>query len=133
MSELFEWNAATYGLKVPEMDSEHEVLIGYMNRLHVLYQQNASTAQLSAALDLLVKFTVKHFADEEAYMAKLGFPELKIHAGVHKQLLDRVGSHVEKFRSSGKLTEDFFNFLTFWLKAHIRGVDTKYAKHSAAA
>ena len=133
MSELFEWNAATYGLNVPEMDSEHQVLIGYMNRLYELHQKNAPTAELSTALDALVKFTVKHFADEEAYMAKLGFPELKVHAGVHKQLLDRVAGHVETFHSSGKLTDAFFNLLTFWLKAHIRGVDTKYAKHAAVA
>jgi len=39
MSELFEWNPATYGLKVPEMDSEHQVLIGYMNRLYELHQK----------------------------------------------------------------------------------------------
>jgi hemerythrin-like metal-binding protein len=133
MSELFEWNAATYGLKVPEMDSEHQMLIGYMNKLYALHQKNASTAELTAALDALVKYTVKHFADEEAYMAKTGFPGIKTHAGVHKQLLEQVGTHVEAFRRSGKLTDAFFNFLTFWLKAHIRGVDTRYAKHSAVA
>jgi hemerythrin-like metal-binding protein len=133
MPELFEWNAATYGLKVPEMDSEHQVLIGYMNRLYELHQKNAPTKELSTALDALVNYTVKHFADEEAYMAKLGFPGLKVHAGVHKQLLDRVGGHVATFRSEGKLTDAFFNLLTFWLKAHIRGIDTKYATHAAVA
>jgi len=133
MSELFEWNAATYGLNVPEMDSEHKTLIAYMNQLHELHQRDASNAELGAALDKLVKFTVKHFADEEAYMAKVGYPGLKTHAGVHKQLLDQVGAHVQAFRDGGKLTADFFNFLTFWLKAHIRGIDAKYAKHSAVA
>jgi hemerythrin-like metal-binding protein len=109
------------------------MLIGYMNKLYALHQKNASTAELTAALDALVKYTVKHFADEEAYMAKTGFPGIKTHAGVHKQLLEQVGTHVEAFRRSGKLTDAFFNFLTFWLKAHIRGVDTRYAKHSAVA
>jgi hemerythrin-like metal-binding protein len=133
MSDLFEWNAATYGLNVPEMDSEHQVLIGYMNKLHELHRKGAPTADLRAALDTLVNYTVKHFADEEAYMAKTGFPAAKTHAGVHKQLLGQVGAHVETFRSAGKLSDEFFNFLTFWLKAHIRGVDAKYAKHSAVA
>ncbi|MGD0503290.1 MAG: hemerythrin family protein [Steroidobacteraceae bacterium] len=133
MSELFEWNAATYGLNVPEMDSEHQVLIGHMNKLYELHQKNAPTVQLSAALDALVNYTVKHFADEEAYMVKTGFPGIKTHAGVHKQLLEQVATHVATFRSTGKLTDAFFNFLTFWLKAHIRGVDTRYAKHAAVA
>jgi len=133
MSELFEWNADTYGLKVPDMDSEHQVLIGYMNRLYEAYQKNAPVAEISVALDLLVNYTVKHFADEEAFMAKMQFPDLKVHSGVHKQLLDRVGAHVKTFQSSGKLTDAFFNLLTFWLKAHIRGVDTKYAKYTTAA
>lgn len=49
MAELFEWNAATYGLEVPEMDSEHQVLIGYMNRLYELHQKNAPRSQPAGA------------------------------------------------------------------------------------
>lgn len=133
MAELFEWDAATYGLDVPEMDAEHRTLIGLMNRLHASHRANAGTAQLNSELDALVKYTVKHFADEEAYMAKTGHPGLKTHAGIHKQLLDQVSSHVASFRASGKLNDEFFKFLTFWLKAHIRGIDAKYGKRAAAA
>lgn len=133
MSDLFQWDKAVYGLNVPEMDREHETLIGLMNRLFDLHAQHASRAQLSSAVDALVNFTVKHFADEEAYMASIGSPDLKTHAGVHKQLLRNVTEHVQKFQQSGALTDEFFSFLTFWLKAHIRGVDARYAKKSAAA
>ncbi len=133
MSDFFEWNQATYGLNVPEMDREHEHLIGLMNRLHELHAQHAPAAKLAPAVDALVNFTVKHFADEEAYMASIRCPDLQTHAGVHKNLLKKVTEHVQTFRESGALTEEFFAFLSFWLKSHIRGVDVRYAKKSAVA
>lgn len=130
---FFEWNARTYGLNVPEMDKEHEVLIGHMNRLHELHMQKASKAQMAAALDALVDVTVRHFADEEEYMDSIGYPQLRPHAKVHQELLRNMRAHVQKFRSSGLLSEEFFSFLTFWLKAHIRGVDVRYTRKPAMA
>ncbi len=130
---IFEWNYRTYGLDVPEMDTEHEVLIAHMKRLHELHSQRAARSQLAAALDSLVDVTVRHFAGEEEYMARIGSPELKSHARVHQQLLRNMRMHVESFRESGVLTDEFFSFLTFWLKAHIRGVDTRYARKPAIA
>ncbi len=133
MPNYFEWNPATYGLDVPEMDAEHQVLIGYMNRLHDLHLAHASKPELLAAVDTLVKYTVKHFADEEAYMARVGHPELVSHAAIHKRLLEKVSAHVEATRATGKLTDEFFAFLKMWLKAHICGIDAKYGRRSKVA
>lgn len=133
MSNYFEWDPAVYGLGVREMDAEHQVLIGYMNRLHELYVAGASKPDLLAAVDTLVKYTVKHFADEEAYMAKVGYPGLPSHAAIHKRLLEQVSSYVESTRATGKLTDDFFAFLKMWLKAHICGIDSKYGHRSTGA
>ncbi len=130
---FFEWNTRTYGLNVPEMDKEHEILIQQMNRLHELHQQRAPRAQVAAALDALQEFTVRHFAGEEEYMARIGYAELPRHARVHHELLSNLRAHVQKFRTAGALDEEFFSFLTFWLKAHIRGVDVRYTRKPVAA
>ncbi len=130
MSEYFEWNVSTYGIKVPAMDREHEILIAYMNTLHSLHLSGAARAALAKALADLVAYTGKHFTDEEAYMARIAFPQLKTHALIHKQMLERIGVFAAEFEQTGVLTEDFFAFLKMWLKAHICGIDVKYARVS---
>jgi len=133
MSDYFVWDPAQYGIKVQAMDREHETLIGLMNKVHTLHQAGAATPALAKALNELVAYTQKHFADEEAYMAKIGFPELRLHAGIHKQLLERVGVFAAEFARTGALTDAFFAFLKMWLKAHICGIDAKYGQKSQVA
>lgn len=133
MSQFFEWNAAVYSVNVPEMDREHQAIIACMNKLHGLSQSAAPAAQLQRALDDLVSVTVKHFADEEAYMARIGFADLPRHKLVHKSLLDKVVSYKTGFEANGSLGDEFFAFLKFWLKAHICGIDIKYSQQRATA
>jgi hemerythrin len=128
MSDYFQWDASKYAIHVPAMDEEHQILIGHMNAVHSLHEAKASRAEIGAALGKLVAYTRKHFSDEEAHMSRIGFPELRVHAGIHKQLLSRIDDFGAEFSRSGVLTEDFFAFLKMWLKAHISGVDAKYAK-----
>jgi hemerythrin-like metal-binding protein len=130
VDNFFEWDAGKFGLGVREMDTEHQKLIGLMNHLHRLYQAGAPRPEQAKALGELVNFTVRHFADEEAYMEKIGYPELRVHTGVHKNLLARVTEYNNEFQKTGKLTDAFFMFLKTWLKAHICGVDAKYGAHS---
>ena len=129
MAEIFTWDPAKYGLKVPEMDKEHQQIILLMNKLYALYKAGAPAGEQGTALTALADYTVKHFADEEAYMTKINFPGINVHKGVHKNLLERVGQFVAAFKASGKLGDDLFVFLKMWLSAHICGIDMKYSVH----
>ncbi|MEY4760580.1 MAG: hypothetical protein RLZZ200_436 [Pseudomonadota bacterium] len=129
MSELFTWDASKYSVKVAEMDREHQQIILLMNKLYGLYKNNAPASEQGKALTALAEYTVKHFTDEEAYMAKINYPGLATHKGVHKNLLDRVGQFAAGFKASGKLGDDLFVFLKMWLSAHICGIDMKYGAH----
>jgi len=133
MASFFEWDPARYGLKVPKMDEEHQGIIASMNKLHVLREAKAPQPELSREINQLASLTVRHFADEEAYMAKIGFPDLDKHKLIHKSLLEKVMQHKKDFESTGKLTDEFFAFLKMWLKAHICGIDIKYAEYGKAA
>jgi hemerythrin-like metal-binding protein len=132
MSSYFEWDANRYSLKISAMDDEHKVLIGLMNKLHSLHDAGARGAVLLEALADLARYTEKHFADEEAYMAKVGYPNLGTHKVVHERLLDRLAALHESCAATGKLSDDLFVFLKTWLSGHICGVDTKYAAHALA-
>ena len=117
---------------VGEMNDEHKQLIELMNRFHEVAESNAPRADAVKALEELGEFTVKHFRDEEAVMERIGFPGLDPHRRIHKRLLEQLGEHVEKFKQSGQSGE-LLMFLKVWLKAHIKGIDTKYGAHAASA
>ena len=126
---IFEWDQAKFTVSVTAMDDEHKKLIALMNALYDVNQKGGDKAALKGPLKALVDYTVKHFADEEAYMASVNFPDLKLHQGIHKSLLDRVGQFAQEFEAEGKFSEDFFSFLKVWLTAHIQGVDRKYGAY----
>jgi hemerythrin len=127
MSSFFEWDPEIYSVRVPRMDRGHQDIIACMNRLHTLSQAKAPLAQLARTVDELVQVTVKHFAEEEAYMESVGFADLPKHKIIHKTLLSKVMEHKSQFLASGRVTDEFFAFLKVWLKAHICGIDVKYA------
>jgi hemerythrin-like metal-binding protein len=133
MAAFFEWDPEKFSLQIPQMDEEHMLIVNCMNRLHELNENHANRAALGAALEELVRITARHFADEEMYMKKIGFPDAARHGLIHTQLLERIHQFHQGFKTSGALTEDFFYFLKMWLKSHICGIDTKYAAHSQAA
>ena len=133
MANFFEWDPARYGVGVAEMDGEHQVIISHMNRVHQLSADNAPLGELKWAVDALVESTKRHFAHEEAYMERIGFPQLAGHKALHRDLLEKVVKHKAAFDKSGKLTEEFFMFLRMWLKAHICGTDAKYGAQRKAA
>lgn len=130
---LLEWNSAL-DLGVPAMDAEHKELVAAMNRIHELDARGADKATVAATIDRLVVLTRRHFADEEKHMEAIAFPDRKRHALIHADMLKRVGQHCEEFaRGNGRVDPKFFEFLVFWLGAHIKGIDKRYAEHKVPA
>jgi len=130
MSNLFAWDPARYSLRIGPMDDDHRMIIASMNKLHELHDARVGPGPLARALAELFAITAKHFSDEEVYMAKIAFPELRKHQLIHKTLLEKMHEHKKQFESTGKLSEEFFSFLSFWLKSHICGIDMKYSEFS---
>jgi len=130
LNGYFQWDPSKLSLQIQEMDDEHKLLIALMNKLHVLHGKHAAAGEQVRVLDELVTYTAKHFADEEAYMERIGYPGLRVHKGVHKQLLERLAGFKSTTRASQALPEDLFVFFKMWLSAHICGIDMKYARHA---
>lgn len=133
MADFFQWNPKTLSVSVPAMDDEHQGIIRRMNALHAAYSSKADRKKLGELLTDLAAYSTKHFADEEAFMAKIGYPDLDSHKRIHAKLLGRVGEHVAEFEKTGQLTDNLFSFLSFWLSSHIQGIDHKYGEHSKKA
>ena len=130
MSNLFVWDPGKYSLHIGPMDNDHQKIIASMNKLHELNVAHAGQSSLSRALAELIAITVRHFSDEEAFMEKIAFPDLRKHRLIHKSLLEKMDEHKRHFDVTGELTDAFFSFLSFWLKSHICGIDMKYSEFS---
>jgi hemerythrin-like metal-binding protein len=133
MADFFEWDAGKYALQIPRIDDEHQEIIAAMNGLHAANEAKASRAKLDEIFTRLLRVTRAHFKDEEAYMEKIGYADLRKHRHMHQHLLDRLDAFHQEFAAKGELTEALFQFLKMWLKSHICGIDTQYAKHAHAA
>lgn len=129
MLREFVWDPDKLALGVKAMDDEHQQLIRLMNHLQKIYLDGAPAQEQGKAFAALADYTVRHFQDEEAYMEKMGYPDITVHKGVHRNLLKQVTAHAQSFKATGAFTDELFAFLNMWLRSHICGIDRKYADH----
>ena len=116
---------------VEAMNDQHKELIAMMEGV---YQKNISATDKKDILQsvaALMDFVVKHFHDEEMYMASIGFPGLKVHKKIHQNLLTDLNRLIDNYTSNDDeihLSEEFMAFLNLWIITHIMAVDTKYGE-----
>lgn len=130
----FIWNDRLE-LGAPEMDNEHKILIGKINFLVTVLEQQYVKENKSALLQAfedLADYTIEHFSDEEKFMESIGYPQLSSHKKIHKHLLDQVAAFGEELKRGHLDDEKLISFLRNWLISHIMGVDMKYADHYKA-
>lgn len=128
---FFEWdNSLDVGVEA--MNEQHKTLISLMETLHEKNVAGAPKAELLTAVNTLIDYVIKHFEDEEAFMASIGFPGLETHKKLHENLLKELKQFSGDFERSvnKKIKDELTTFLKFWLATHIRGIDTRYGVHA---
>jgi hemerythrin-like metal-binding protein len=130
MRDSFPWQPAIYALPIDDMELQHRFLLTLMNELDRRDAGGASKAELAEMLERLRTFTLKHFSDEEAYMAKMGCAKLEIHQLIHRDLAKTLDAHIREFEAgNGRLGHKLLSYVKFWLSAHIRGADEEHLQH----
>lgn len=125
---LMQWDESL-DIGVPDMNDDHRDILAAMNRI---YDANGKGGhEINKLVQELADVCVRHFRDEEAYMERIGYPDLATHRMLHQRLLTRYGEHARQIREAGGVVDrDFLQFLSFWLTSHIKGVDVKYGNHA---
>jgi hemerythrin-like metal-binding protein len=117
-----------------QMDGEHKMLIGYLNIIgnyKTKYEagETISPEAVAGVIKRLIDYTVFHFRDEEALLAKYGYPNIENHKAIHRHLIEQLNMLREKFVVQGvAIVPVLFNFVSVWLKDHIMGVDQRYTR-----
>jgi len=111
-------------LNIPEIDSQHETLIGLVNRLHETMLQGADKAAMDGLLSQLIEHTRTHFSYEEQLMSKTGYPEYEAHKSQHNRLMQHLEDLAEGYQN-GELLLSFAVVLDLkgWATVHIEKSD----------
>lgn len=121
-----DWDASLEtGLSV--IDQQHKKLVGLVNELHDAMKGGKGRSVIGETLTALARYTDYHFNTEERAFDSYGYPQAAAHKAQHSALIKRVGELMTEF-NAGRLTItiDTLQFLTDWVKTHIRQQDKAY-------
>ena len=108
----------------PVVDADHQRLVQYVNELNHAMTAGAGKDSAAAILHKLVRYTVDHFAREEAIWSEGGLASLVEHRKVHADLVAQVGKFQQDFLDGkATLTADLMSFLRGWLINHVFKMD----------
>ena len=111
-------------LNIPDIDSQHETLIGLINLLHETILQGSDRAAQDELLSQLLEHTRTHFAYEEQLMSQYNYPGYEAHKSEHNRLMQHLVNLVERYEN-GELLLSFFVVLELkeWATVHIEKSD----------
>lgn len=117
------WNTR-YDTGIQVVDEQHREIFATVDRLRSSVQGGAARAEIEGLLADLVRLSEHHFATEEAFMAKYGYPDLTQHVAEHASMLTSLHELLAKFRESHQaLALMVPTFMEGWLKHHISDGD----------
>lgn len=121
---------AKYEFGIPDMDKQHKKWLEILNKFYDQVSSGDIKKNMGTMVDEALQYTKFHFSEEEKFMAKMNFGNIKEQQKMHKEII----STLEKFKSdlnSKKLITStaLTNELKNWFKMHILVEDMKYADH----
>lgn len=88
-----------YNIGSFRVDREHQGLFKLAKKalsVRTLENNEEETKELRAIIQSLYEYTSKHFKSEEKYMVEVGYPELKRHQEIHKDMLIKLYNFTQK-------------------------------------
>lgn len=125
------WNEAL-ALQQPRMDDTHREFVDLLNGLQAA--RSGAPGALRAALDAFVAHTEAHFAQEDAWMACIGFAAENCHAFQHQQVLEVVREVQRRLAADAaevELVDNLVPALAEWFPMHARSMDAALAQTMA--
>ena len=87
--ETVSWDPAL-SIGQPRLDYDHKLFIGFFNEMLAHADTDVRSEFMSGFLDKFMRYVGAHFAEEERYMAEIGYPEMAAHVVVHHEVIERL-------------------------------------------
>jgi hemerythrin len=109
-------------LGIPRLDEQHRELLAL-----VLELPEQPGPEFDATVQQLVSYSSEHFAEEDAFMDEIGFPQREEHVRKHATFFAQF-SHFHQTFAAGRITYASFRlFVTNLVTRHILDEDAKIA------
>ena len=122
----------SYKLGCEPIDTQHRKLFELLSELIDPSADISDTIKVYKALDFLIDYAARHFADEEAVQIRYNFPDYDRHKKLHEEFKTTVAEFVQRFKSGGsakELIKDLNEKMAKWLINHILREDQKIGAH----
>ena len=114
---------------VKASDDDHKRLIELINQLCEGMNRGQGKEIIGKILDELESYTRYHFAREEEFFERTGYPAVD-HKREHRELVEQVVTLQSRYRTGETaLAIETLDILKQWLTVHIQGTDAKYTSH----
>ncbi|MCX7823526.1 MAG: bacteriohemerythrin [Syntrophobacterales bacterium] len=124
---LIRWDDS-YSVGIDEIDLQHKHLLDMTNELYDAMRQKKGKTVMSQILDRMIEYGNVHFATEERYFIKFFYSETEAHRNEHREFKKKVLELKARFEADEiGIAGELIDFLTTWLKTHIKGSDKKYS------
>ncbi len=125
-----------YNVGVPVIDQQHKELFErvttFVETLRSQKDWCEKVDQVNATLAFMKEYVVTHFADEEAYQRKIGYPGYDAHKKIHQDMVRYVGEVAAQYEQTGfaeQPMQQFAGKLLAWLINHVVAEDQKIADY----
>ena len=121
----------TLALQQPRMDTTHREFVDLLNTVEQAL--DGPVDLLQTALDHFTQHTVEHFAQEDAWMAQLGFAAENCHGFQHQSVLQVVQEVQRRLHANPAddanraLVRDLVLGLAQWFPGHAQSMDAALA------
>lgn len=112
-----------------DMDLQHQKLFTLMNFLY--YNSNTTKAEIDSAVKILIDYTYVHFAQEEAFLKSISYPNLDRHMKEHAYIFSIVDKLIAELSLGDQrlFAKELYNLISEWLVNHIIHEDMAYARY----
>jgi hemerythrin len=93
---LIQWSSI-FSVNVAEIDKQHQKLIALINNLNDAMKQGKGKDILAEIIDELSNYAANHFAFEEKYFDKFGYPAAASHKLEHTNFVKKVSEFKNGF------------------------------------
>jgi hemerythrin-like metal-binding protein len=116
-----------FSVGVAEMDSQHQQLIGMINRL-IREQKVVTDAQtIAEMLTAMTDYARQHFRAEEFLLAEYGYTYKDLQVQQHQEFIEKTREfYANADVGANILSKALLEFLKTWLTRHILEEDMKY-------
>jgi hemerythrin len=111
---------------IEPIDVQHRQLVDYINDLDVAAETGNRKA-VAEVLELLIEYTLSHFAFEEQLLIDAGYTFAAAHKSMHGVFVKRVERYKDRFQAGEDIVAELQRMLKSWLVHHIKRDDKQYA------